>query len=208
MVTGNTNDFGSDGGLAPDLLTDLERMSLSSDHITICAGLHKFTESYVKPKLSKLNDLQTQIQEQTFDNFDVVDFFAEAFHEISLAVKDQVIQWDFQGLGHITRTLFEAPRLIHLDEAPEEIDVGEVYRMEDNQLAFSIGFTLKGSIECDEWHDYDPTERPWTTDFVGEATFFVETSLVLEVSTGLVTDFTTEKVKIIPGTQWPYDEID
>lgn len=208
FVTGNTNDFGPDDGLANDLIDDLEKMNVAKDRVKVCAGIRKFVESHVKPTLSKLDDLQTRIQEQTFELFDVSDFFADAFDQIALAVKDHVRQWGFQELGYITRSHFEAPRLTGLNTSPDDFEVGEVYRIENKEIAFSIKFTVKGAIECDEIHDYDPMDRPWTTEFVGEATFAVETSQVLDESTGQVTEFTIESVKIIPGIRWPYDEID
>lgn len=114
-----------------------------------------------------MEDLQTQIQEQSCDLFDVDDFYTDAFREISLAVKDQVRQWGFEELGYITRSFFEAPRLRNLNESPDDFEVGEVYRIDNGEVAFSITFTTKGNIECDELHDYDPMERPWTTEFVG-----------------------------------------
>lgn len=208
VVTRNTTDFGPHDGLAPDLREDLTKLNIDNERVKICNGLRTFSESYVKPSLIKLDELQTQIQEQSYELFDVDDFYADAFHEIILAAKDQVRQWDFQELGSITRRSFEAPRLLNLNESPDDFEVGEVYRIEDGEVAFSITFTIKGTIECDEIHDYDPMERPWTTEFVGEATFSVETSQVMEESTGHITEFTVESVKVIPGIRWPCDQID
>ena len=208
LVTGNTNDFGPNDGLDSDLIDDLENLNIAKDRIRICAGLRKFVESHVKPTLSKLEDLQIQIQEKTFENFDVEDLFADAYDEITLAVKDCVRQWGFQELGYIHRSWFESPRVININASPEDYEVGEVYRIADEEIAFSIVFAIKGSIECDEINDSDTMERQWSTEFVGEATFAVETSQVMEESTGQVTEFKIESVDILPGIQWPYDEID
>ncbi len=208
LVTGNTNDFGPDAGLASDLIKDLEGISGAKDRVKICAGVHRFVESYVKPMLDRLDDLQIQIQEQTSDLFDARDFFADAFERVTLAVEDHVRQWDFQELGRTTQSHFEMPRLANLSTSPEDFEVGEVYRIDGGEIGFSIEFTVKGMIECDEIEDYDPRERSWTTEFAGGATFKIQTSQVLEESTGQVSEFTVERVKIIPGFQWPYDDID
>jgi hypothetical protein len=73
LVTGNTNDFGPDAGLANDLIEDLEEMNTAKDRVRVCAGVHKFVGSYVEPTLNKLDDLQVQLQEGTFDLFDISD---------------------------------------------------------------------------------------------------------------------------------------
>jgi hypothetical protein len=208
VITGNTNDFGPHEGLATDLMDDLGALGIDSGRIKICDGLSKFIESHVKPTLDKLDDLQIQIQEQTTERFDVVDFYAAAYNEIRVAVEDHVRHWNFQELDYIIRRFFESPKLLDLAASPDVWDVSEVYRTDADEIAFSIVFTLKGEIECDEIHDHDPMERPWTTEFVGEATFSVETSQVMEESTGQITEFTLESVKIIPGSRWPYDDVD
>lgn len=208
VVTGNTSDFGPHDGLAPDLIDDLHKLSIPPERVKICDGLHRFVESHVKPRLRKLEDLRTQIQEESSDLFDVESFFADAFDQISASVKDHVRQWGFEELGYITRRSFESPRLLDLKESPDDFEVGEVYRTGDEEVAFSIRFRIGGAIECDEIHDYSPMERPWTSEFVGDATFSVETSQVMEESTGQITEFTVESVKTIPGIGWPYDEID
>jgi hypothetical protein len=189
-------------------MDDLGALGIDSWRIKICDGLSKFIESHVKPTLDKLDDLQIQIQEQTTERFDVVDFYAAAYNEIRVAVEDHVRHWNFQELGYIIRRFFESPKLLDLADSPDEWDVSEVYRTDADEIAFSIVFTLKGEIECDEIHDHEPMERPWTTEFVGEATFSVETSQVMEESTGQITEFTVESVKIIPGSRWPYDDVD
>lgn len=208
VITRNTNDFGPHEGLATDLMEDLNVLGIDSGRIKVCDGLNKFIESHVKPTLDKLDDLQVQIQEQTSELFDVAEFYTEAYEGIRLSVEDHVRHWDFQELGYITRRLFESPKLLDLTDSPDEWDVSEVYRTDADEVAFSIVFTLKGEIKCDEIHDHDPMERPWTTEFVGEATFSVETSQVMEESTGQITEFTVESVKIIPGIRWPYDDFD
>lgn len=208
LVSGNTKDFGPDDGLANDLIDDLEEIGAAKDRVKVCAGIGRFVESYVKPTLSRLSDLQAQIQEQTSDLVNVGDFFADAFDRITLAVEDHVSQWDFEGLDRIARSCFEAPRLASLDTSPDDFRVGEVYRIEGGEIAFSIEFTIQGAIECDEIQNHNPMEQPWTSEFVGEVTFTVETSQFIEEATGQANEFTVEKVEIVPGFQWPYDEID
>jgi hypothetical protein len=208
LVTSNTNDFGPDAGLASDLITDLEEINGAKDRVQICAGVRRFVASYVKPMLDRLDDLQIQMQEQRFDLFDIKDFFADAFERVTLAVEDHVRQWDFQELGRTTQSRFETPKLANLNTSPEDFEVGEVYRIDGGEIGFAIEFTVKGMIECDEIEDFDPRERPWTTQFVGGVTFKIRTSQVLEESTGQVNEFTIERVKIIPGFQWPYDDVD
>ncbi len=208
LVTGNTSDFGPHGGLAPDLIDDLDKLNIPTASVKICDGLHNFIETHVKPKLSKLDNFQTAIQEQSFVLFNVEDFFADAFHDISAAVKDHVRHWGFEELGYFSRRMFEVPRLLGINESFDEYEVAEVYRTNEEEVAFSITFKIPGTIECDEIYDCDPRERPWTTEFFGEAIFSVETSQVMEESTGQITEFTVDSVKIAPDIGWPFDEID
>ena len=83
-----------------------------------------------------------------------------------------------------------------------------MYRTGTDEIAFSIVFKLNGTIECDEITYHDPMGRPSSTEHVGDATFSVETSLVMEESTGQINDFAIESVKIVPGIRWPYDDVD
>jgi len=123
-------------------------------------------------------------------------------------LRDAIIWEGVLELGRTTQSHFEMPRLANLNASAEDFEVGEVYRIDGGEIGFSIEFTVKGVIECDEIEDYDPRERPWTTEFAGGVTFKIQTSQVLEEATGQVNEFTIERVKIIPGFQWPYDDID
>lgn len=207
LVTSNTNDFGPHGSPGPDLFQDPDNSSFATQQVTICADLHKFVESYVKPSLSKLDDLRLQIQEQSFDHFNVESFFADAFEEISAAVAQNVEQWDFHEIGFAGRN-FESPRLDGLNASPEDYDVGDVYRTGVDEIAFSITFKLQGTIECDEENYQGPHVRPRTDLFTADAEFAVKTSQVMKESTGQITEFDVENVEIAPGYGWPYDEID
>lgn len=148
IITGNTNDFGPHNGLAKDLMDDLDALRIPRERIKVCNGLSLFNTEHVKPVLDKLNEIQKRIQDQESSLFDVVQFYREAYQEILCRVKEAVRNWGFQELGYITRGLFFSPGLANHEDSPKDWNVGEVYRTEEDEVAFSITFLVQGAVDC------------------------------------------------------------
>lgn len=208
LVTRNMNDFGKHGELHSDLVADLVHLGVCPERVRVSAGLHKLIEEHVKPSLKKLDDIRQSIEEQTFEDFNPLEFFDDIYSDISGEIHQQVHDWNFKELGLVTGRCFSSPALVQLHTTPSDYKVGHVYRFGSDQITFSLTYEVRGTVRCNlEPENQSDLPPPWEA-FTGKATFEVECSVVLDVDCGEVEEFEVVGVEIKPSSDWPHDEHD
>jgi hypothetical protein len=139
FVTRNTSDFGEHGGLHESLR---EEISGSCRSITVCDGLDKFVDEYVKPALEVLDGVKPKVAD--------VDFLYDLLHQVIhvLDVTDEVRR----GLGgDICRA--------SIDSVPDlDSEVGDVYDLGDGLLSCSVTFRGHSDVSVVEVEYEGPCE--------------------------------------------------
>ncbi|MEX2310720.1 MAG: PIN domain-containing protein [Pirellulales bacterium] len=208
LVTNNSKDFCDGGLLAEDLCADLASRGVIDGKVVICCDLNDAFERFGKPKIQLLSEIRHKIECNEFLNFSLESFFAEAYETMGAAVENAVSKWNFTELGHLTRKFLEQPKLASLADRPSDSAVGEVFRIDEGELAFEINYRIEGEIECIEVHYLADEIPPFEDEFRGKAAFTVVNSVIVEEETGQVLEHGIDEVTIEPGYSWPCDDRD
>jgi hypothetical protein len=121
FVTRNTSDFGEHGGLHESLREEIDGSKRS---ITICDGLDKFVDKFVKPALDILDGLKPKVEDS--------DFLYDLLHQVihALDITEQV-----------RRSLGGDICKASIDRVPAlDSEVGDVYDLGDGLLSCSATF--------------------------------------------------------------------
>jgi len=139
FVTRNTSDFGEHGGLHESLR---EEISGSSRSITICEGLDRFADEYVKRALEILDEVKPKVEDVDF----LYDLLHQAIH--ALDITDEVRR---SLRGDICRA--------SIDSVPTlDSEVGDVYDLGDGLLSCSISFRGHSDVSVVEAEYEGPCE--------------------------------------------------
>ncbi|MBR9800853.1 DUF4935 domain-containing protein [bacterium] len=214
LISHNSSDFGSDEVLASDLMHDCEAAGKSSDCVRLFHGLASFITKEVKPHLEKLESIRSQIENEQYEVFDLTDFFIDIFDIIRDAVSDMVRTCDFDSLTHNIFGDFREPELHELDNQFSSSSIFDVWSLQDNRIAASIEYAVPGKIKCLEIDEEpyfagDKLFREHTeNEFIGDATFTIYMTTILEIDTREVVDFEVDELTIDLGFNWPYRDND
>jgi hypothetical protein len=208
FVTGNTNDFGADCQLAPELQDDLTSNGIPKDKVVLCSTIHEAFELYGKPHIDRLEAIRNQIEYGSYPKFNADDFYTEAYERILRDAEDWIGAWTFDELGHITRRLFESPRLSSMSVEPFEVEIGDVFRIDEDTLAIGVTYHVEAEIACSEIEYLGDDVPPFESEYVGGAKLRIENTVILEEATGQVESHEVESIQIEPGFKWPRDDTD
>jgi hypothetical protein len=176
LVTRNTRDFGDQAGLHPTLKRDLDRLGLPVGIVEVSPGMKHLIEKHLRPKLTLLKEIQSSIQEGTFDRCDAWSLFLEEKYSITMAVERSVRSRGFRGIRF--RNNLRDPQLASLDNL-HNLEVSDVYRLKNGDLLVPIAYETSGRIEFVQEYNRGWDEIPEERQEEGEADFTIYASILI-----------------------------
>jgi hypothetical protein len=208
FITRNTKDFCENGQLHKDLLADLVINGLSNVSVTVCEGLSRFIEVYVKPSLEKLDEIQKQINDDRFPGFDATAFFTESRLDIEDALRDQVSVVDLDCIASQSVYNFSDPSLGSVSDSLDRFLVADVWRINEDQLGIGIDYVLQGSIECLQETSYGPYDEPFNQEYSGDVEFKLVMTVIIEEKSGDVISWELNELEVEPTGDWGFPDND
>jgi PIN domain len=207
IITNNTNDFGLHGSLAPHLCEDLKTIGLSEDSLSICAGLGRFLDEFVKPHLEKLKQIQQRIEEDGYKSFKPEAFFKERFSDIQWELKRYVKRYNLDRIARKYSGEFREPSLVQLFDDIHWSRADDVWNVNDEEIAVGISFYVGGEIEC----VHETSEAPYgmrpEESFVGSVMFTLYMTIILKRESGEFVTWELNDADIEPDA-WRCDDRD
>ena len=148
LITNNSKDFGEGGKLAADLQKDIDAFGDESLTVTICSHLSDFVTQYIKPTLAKLQQLQDQLNEETYKPFSVGDFLGDDEDGLFDAIKDQLQYVDIDRVTRGTHGEYLGPLKLSSIEDVEEWEVIDAWEVEKGRIAIGLNVTMQCLVDC------------------------------------------------------------
>ena len=166
LITTNTNDFGPHGGLARDLVEEVQGA------VVVCYGMDKFGEEYAKPLFEKLDDAKAVLQEATV----VEDLFSDVKYEVD--VNNELRACSIPSI--------DSASLSDVDSL--HFEVGDVYDTGNGVLTCSVSYKGEGFIEGVECEYEGPSEPPTPYGVQFPAAFRIEVEISFRLIDGEIDD--------------------
>jgi hypothetical protein len=208
LVTKNTHDFCENGDLASELKDELVALGVEKNRVVVCPSLHDAFERFGKPHIDALDGIRAAIESGESEIFDAEEFYVEAYERILVEAETWISEWRFEELGHLTRHLFEKPRLQSLNVAPTTTEVGDVFRLDAETLIIDVTYTVDAVIGCNEIEFRGDEDPPFESDFSAPAELRINNTVIVEEATGQVISHEIEYIQVEPGFKWPRDDVD
>jgi hypothetical protein len=196
IITTNTNDFGVHGSLAQHLCDDLKTIGQGVDSVTVCAGLGKFVEEYVKPHLEKLNEIQQQINNGDYNGFNMGEFYRAFLSDIRGELIYHVKRYNLDCIARSCNGEFREPRLVELFDTIHSNDANDVWNVNEKEIAVGICYYVSGEIECIHEICVEPYGRRREEPFVGGVLFTLYMTIILARDSGDIVTWELDDVEI------------
>lgn len=148
LITDNSKDFGEPGKLPADLQRDIDAFEDESLTVTVCSHLSEFVTEYIKPTFAKLQQIQDQLNEETYDPFRVSDFLATDQDGLFDAIKSHLQCVDIDRVTRGTKGEYLGPLSLSSIEDVEEWEVIDAWEVEKGRIAFGLNVTMLSLVEC------------------------------------------------------------
>ncbi|TNV71596.1 hypothetical protein FGO68_gene15040 [Halteria grandinella] len=202
LISKNSKDFGTEEQLFKPLQLECVGVGMKETCVRLFNGLQSFIDSVVKPHLDTLDEIQDRLKQGEYKGFVLDVFFTSASESIMDYIQNYLKQYGFQRhSGHLIR-LVHSPELLSMDSKPREVSIEDVWSIDHDKVAVGIKVCLGGKIKYYEQHEilYPCNDEVFSDIFdecfVGEATFLVSLTVVLNRNTGSTDIYEIDKIEV------------
>lgn len=212
FVSSNTNDFGTNGVIYPELAAECPVTSSGGASIILWAGLQAFVDKDVKPRLKSPEGIHHELVETGhYRGFVPSEFFKLSAKTIKAEIAVVVKRYDFSRQMQRMYESFEKPCLHSMATQPDEWEVTEIRELDAKSVAIDLRFVIKGEVAClqaevSHYRSDDGTyyEDHFLSEFAGDAKFNLVMTVIVETEGGEVEDFEVHAVETKLGENWPW----
>lgn len=131
LITKNTKDFAdNDNNLHSDLISDLNKESVSSNNIILFTDVSQFNDKYIIPTLEVLENVCQNLKHQNYDDINLEELVRDY-------ILKTIYNMNFDTENISIGPLFESPSLSEVEEV-DIIDINDVYRLSSGELLVNI----------------------------------------------------------------------
>ena len=197
FITNNTKDFSAQGSacLHDDLKHDLKTSGISEERVTLYTSVESFVNSFVAPRLKRLDDLEKQLSEGAFASLSLQKLLEDREEEVTSVINNELPDL-------LDEPRFDEPSVVGLYH-PAQIDSVVVYENDKTTLFVQFGanidvdvefFIEKGDYyvldeEQDDFSIYDPDWNEWVMRGGKNITTDIDCSLIFNLEKNEVANF-------------------
>ena len=149
FITDNWQDFAerktNNCRLHQHLVDDLKSLGLPEESVVLCSSLEEFNRTYIKPELTLLEDIERDIEKESFPYFKLSSFISKHLEEISEMVSDKICDEE----NKISESVGEDVSGVYLDVMyePHNSWVVEVRKLSDSEILVSVEMEAEAEVE-------------------------------------------------------------